>query len=350
MSKKLPSLPAVRTEDRGLNSWIQAVTEHLETRGGWRDPSEKSVVEGDLSEIRKVVGQLAASTRDKRPGDVPVQVGGLSASIAIDSMVDSLLGNSRFKKAIDSSASSGSVSTGSDGGDANRVSAELRASITALESRVADTSKAANDAASDARTARALVSKISGSNRGALLFCGDLLPGYNAVQVARWAMWWLLGSAPGVDISKDEHVVIGDTVVLRVLDSLGVPTGDTIGKRYIGGAWVDIGVFINGNSIADGTIPQKKMELAVAQRLAEILGLVAAGNGSNSGKPYLNTATLLGNTPGAFSVQTLLQDLYDRLIVGTKPNRMHDDTILFNGLTTRQLMEYIWARLPANPL
>jgi hypothetical protein len=61
---KLPGLPAYRTTDRALASWMQAVTEHIELRSGARgNEAERSVVQRDLEEIQKTLTELRAEVQ-----------------------------------------------------------------------------------------------------------------------------------------------------------------------------------------------------------------------------------------------------------------------------------------------
>lgn len=97
---KLPGLPALRTEDKALARWAQAVAEHLEVRAGARgNPLERAVTQRDLEAIAGSLTFLQDDTkRLANPGDVLIDLGGgLSASIAIDKFGDALKQTQLYK-------------------------------------------------------------------------------------------------------------------------------------------------------------------------------------------------------------------------------------------------------------
>lgn len=134
---KLPGIPVLRTDDRALATWAQAVTEHLEVRNGSRgNPMEKVVLERDMSSITKVVEGLtkpktAAST------DISIDIGGgVTVNIPVDTLVDKLLASQKFKTATGATTTTTDPASVDYGSSAvSRVEAVLGARIDALQGR-----------------------------------------------------------------------------------------------------------------------------------------------------------------------------------------------------------------------
>lgn len=139
---KLPGIQPLRTNDKALATWAQAVTEHLEVRAGSRgNPQEKTATQRDLADITKVIDGLTQK-KTASPTDISIEIGGgVTVNIPVDVLVDRLLANQKFKAAIAPTDTTSQTTVASGDAAMNRIAAELSARIDSVaggKKRIAD--------------------------------------------------------------------------------------------------------------------------------------------------------------------------------------------------------------------
>lgn len=131
---KLPGFQPLRTTDKALAVWSQAVTEHLEVRAGARgNPLEKAVVQRDMVGITKVVDGLTEQKASSKT-DIAIDIGsGVMVNIPIEKIVDGLLANQRFKNATASTpAATALTDTSGDSASMKQIESTLASRIDGL--------------------------------------------------------------------------------------------------------------------------------------------------------------------------------------------------------------------------
>ena len=139
---KLPGIPVLRTTDRAIAAWAQAVTEHLEVRAGSRgNLMEKAVVGRDIASTTKVIDELTRS-KPVSQTDITVELGaGVTGVVRVNTLVDHLLANQKFKNAIAPVDVTKQESTNPGEAAMNRIASDLSAridSLSAAKKRIAD--------------------------------------------------------------------------------------------------------------------------------------------------------------------------------------------------------------------
>ena len=94
---RLPGLPAVT--DSNLTQVVRLLAERAEVREGGRgNPYEAVVTKRDLDAVTKVTDYLSSPKRNAQAGDAIIDLGGgLTASIAVDQLAESIKGSKLFK-------------------------------------------------------------------------------------------------------------------------------------------------------------------------------------------------------------------------------------------------------------